>query len=191
MTRDFRFWTLLAVFQLGFGFAVFAVTRDYYVQEPGRSNAHPPTTGQNAAAWPNGIAANEIARLGVPAADPFASQDPLQLSRQADVYFANRQYAQAAEMYERLLAFSPNNAELLNNLGLTLHYLGRSDEALQRLGEGVAADPDNQRVWLTTGYVNGELGDIDRARSALTNATLIGDNESIRQSAQEMLNKLP
>jgi tetratricopeptide (TPR) repeat protein len=115
----------------------------------------------------------------------------VELSRQADVYFSNRQYAQAAEMYERLLAFDPNNAEIYNNLGLTLHYLGRSAEALQRLDEGVAVDPDNQRIWLTTGYVNSELGKIDQARGALANATLIGDNESIRQSAQQMLDNLP
>jgi len=94
-------------------------------------------------------------------------------------------------MYEQLLAFSPNDAEIYNNLGLTLHYLGRSTEALGKLNEGVAADPEHQRIWLTLGYVNSQLGNTEQARTALTTATQIGTDESIRQSAMKMLEGLP
>lgn len=94
-------------------------------------------------------------------------------------------------MYEQLLAFNPNNGEIHNNLGLTLHYLGRSSEALRRLNEGVAVDPDNQRTWLTLGYVNSALGNTGQARMALTKATQTGTDESIRQSAAQMLKALP
>ena len=191
MTRDSRFWTLLIVFQIAFGFIVFAVTRDYYGQEVDSSSPHALPPGQAATAWPNGIAANEIARMTSSDQNQFLLQDPVEISRQANVYFTNRQYEQAAQMYERLLAFAPNDAEIYNNLGLTLHYLGRSTEALQRLEQGSAADPDHQRIWLTTGFVNSELGNVDQARTALTNATLIGDDDSIRQSAQKMLDNLP
>jgi len=79
----------------------------------------------------------------------------------------------------------------LNNLGLTLHYLGRSGEALTRLGEGIAADPGNQRIWLTLGFVNSQLGNVDDARKALTKATEIGTDESIREAANKMLEALP
>jgi len=181
----------MVVFQICFGFVVFAVTRDHYAPEVNSSSPHTLPPGQGTTTWPNEIAANEIARLTSPTPDQFLLQDPVEISRQADVFFANRQYEQAAEMYERLLSFSPGDAEIYNNLGLTLHYLGRSAEALQRLAEGTAADPDHQRIWLTTGFVNSELGNFDQARSALTNATLIGDNESIRQTAQKMLDNLP
>ena len=44
-------------------------------------------------------------------------------------------------MYSQLLAFDPKNVEVYNNLGITLHYLGRSAEAVQRLNEGLALDP--------------------------------------------------
>ena len=94
-------------------------------------------------------------------------------------------------MYERLLAFGPNNADVLNNLGLTLHYLGRSSEALGRLNEGVALDPGNQRIWLTLGFVNSQLGNVDEARAALSTATQVGTDESIRESARKMLDGLP
>ena len=181
----------MVVFQIGFGFVVFAVTRDYYVKDVDSGSPHALPSGQAAPAWPGGIAADEIARMTSSAPSQFLLQDPVEISRQANVYFANRQYEQAAEMYERLLSFSPGDAEIYNNLGLTLHYLGRSAEALQKLQEGTAADPDHQRIWLTTGFVNSELGNLDQARSALTNATLIGDDESIRQSAQKMLDGLP
>jgi Flp pilus assembly protein TadD len=94
-------------------------------------------------------------------------------------------------MYEQLLAFSPNDAEIYNNLGLTLHYLGRSTEALGRLNEGVAVDPEHQRTWLTLGYVNSQLGNTEQARTALTTAARIGTDDSIRQSATRMLESLP
>jgi len=186
-----KFWISFAVFQVVFGLAVFAITRDYYTQETGTVSAHPPTIGQSAPAWPNGITETQIARLSSPALSEPAIQDPFEISRRANEYFANRQYEKAADMYERLLAFSPNDAEIYNNLGLTLHYLGRSTEALGRLNEGVAADPEHQRIWLTLGYVNSQVGNIEQARTALTTAARIGTDESIRQSATKMLEGLP
>lgn len=191
MNRDFRFWTLMVVFQVAFGFAVYAITRDYYVQEPSIASPHGLPQSGVSSAWPNGITANELARMTSSQPNPAVISDPVEISRQADVFFSNRQYEQAAEMYERLLTLSPDNPEIYNNLGLTLHYMGKSTEALRRLEQGVALDPDHQRIWLTIGYVNSELGNVDRARTALTNATMIGDNDSIRQSAQKMLDNLP
>jgi tetratricopeptide (TPR) repeat protein len=191
MIRDAKFWISMAVFQGFFGFAVFAITRDYYAVDVQKKPSRPPTIAQSAPVWPNSISAAEIDRLSLPGLGSLAPQDPVEIYRQAEQFFANRQYDRAAQSYEQLLAFSPNDAEIHNNLGLTLHYLGRSNEALQRLNEGVAADPENQRIWLTLGYVNSQLGNIEEARSALTNATQIGTDDSIRQSASKMLQDLP
>lgn len=191
MVLNSKFWISFAVFQVVFGFAVFAITRDYYTQDTGTVSAHPPTIGQSAPVWPNRVTETEIARLSSPALSEPTIQDPYQISRRANEFFANRQYEEAAEMYERLLAFSPNDAEIYNNLGLTLHYLGRSTEALGKLNEGIAIDPEHQRIWLTLGYVNSQLGNAEQARTALTAATQIGSDESIRQSATKMLEGLP
>ena len=191
MVPSSKFWISFAVFQVVFGLAVFAITRDYYTQDSGTVSAHPQTIGQSAPVWPNGITETQIARLSSPALSEPTIQDPFEISRRANEYFANRQYDRAADMYEQLLAFSPNDAEIYNNLGLTLHYLGRSTEALGRLNEGVAADPEHQRIWLTLGYVNSQLGNVEQARTALTTATRIGTDESIRQSATRMLEGLP
>lgn len=191
MILNAKFWISFAAFQIVFGLAVFAITRDYYTQDTGAARAHPPMTGQSAPVWPNGITESQIARLTSPALSEPAVQDPYEISRLANEYFTNRQYDRAADMYEQLLAFSPNDTEIYNNLGLTLHYLGRSDEALTRLNEGVAIDPEHQRIWLTLGYVNSQVGNIEQARTALTTATRIGTDESIRQSATRMLDGLP
>lgn len=190
MLRDPKFWISMAVFQAFFGFTVFAITRDYYQQESPNVRAHPSTISPSASTW-QGIRANDLSRLAPAALGDASAQDPAEISRQADDLFARRQYGQAANRYKRLLDFDPQNVEVHNNLGLTLHYLGRSDEALAYLDDGVALDSTNQRIWLTLGYVNSQLGNNDEARAALRKAAQIGDNESIRQSALRMLDELP
>jgi tetratricopeptide (TPR) repeat protein len=186
-----KFWLSLAVFQLVFGIAVFAITREYYLPETDPIPHPPIPTAQSEPAWPTSITASEIERLTSPVSGETEIQDPIALSRQADEFFANRQYGEAVQSYERLLNFRPNDVDVYNNLGLTLHYVGRSTEALRRLNEGIAIDPQYQRIWLTLGFVNSQLGNIEQARTALTTATQIGTDESIRQSATNMLEDLP
>lgn len=190
MVRGGKFWLSMALFQFVFGFVVFAVTRDYYQQKPASARAHAATISPSAGSW-QGIAESDIARLAPGVLTGTLPQDPVQLSRKADEFFTARQYSQAASAYQKLLVMDPTNAEVHNNLGLTLHYLGRSDEALRYLDEGVALDAGNQRIWLTLGYVNSQLGNVERARTALTSATQIGSDESIRRSALRMLDELP
>ena len=191
MILDTRFWIVLVVFQVVFGLAIFAITREYYMPDVDNVSAHPPITDRSPVGWTSGITEADISRLSSSALSLSNSQDPAAISRQADVAFTNKQYDRAAELYEQLLSFSPNDAEIYNNLGLTLHYLGRSDEALRRLNDGVAVDAEHQRTWLTLGYVNSQLGNAEQARIALTNAVQLGSNESIRQAAMKMLEELP
>jgi tetratricopeptide (TPR) repeat protein len=191
MKRDAKFWYSMVVFQLLFGLLVFAFTREYYRHEAVGVTSGSLTLQQRSSDWAGGIGASEFAWLGSQTSNNLPTEDPVEISRRADEYFTNRQYGQAAAMYERLLAFNPDDGEIHNNLGLTLHYLGRSAEALDRLEEGAAVDPQNQRIWLTLGYVNSALGNTGQAREALTNAMQTGSDESIRQSAKEMLEALP
>jgi len=190
MIRNTKFWLAMTVFQVIFAFVVFAITRDYYRQEPVERRAHLSTISPSASPW-QGITQSDMARLAPGLISETTTDDPIEISRRANQFFSNKQYEQAAKSYERLLAFNPENVEVLNNLGLTLHYVGRSDEALRRLNDGVTVDPDNQRIWLTLGYVNGQLGNVEEARIALIKATEIGDNTSIRQSALQILENLP
>ncbi len=183
--RGAQFWITMAVFQVAFGLTVFALTRHYYL-----ASAPPSTLPSWAVGLGAGLpgAAPTTAAPLLPATAPVtASSDPAAVSQRADEAFTSGNYAEAAALYEQLLAIDPQNVELYNNLGLTLHYLGRNDEAQQKLKAGLALDPTHQRSWLTTGFVNLRLGNESEARAALTKARDVGDDRQIRESAEKML----
>jgi tetratricopeptide (TPR) repeat protein len=193
MPRDAKFWIAMAVFQVFFGLAVFELTRAHYarpVQMQPLSSAPAATTPPSSALGPGGITEMARARLSQSSAGDIRSQDPVELSRQASEAFARKDYPRAAEFYGRLSELQPENVDALNELGLTLHYVGRSSEALQKLNHGVALNPNHQRIRLTLGFVNSQLGNFTEARAALTAASQ-GADAGIRQSALDMLQRLP
>jgi tetratricopeptide (TPR) repeat protein len=112
------------------------------------------------------------------------------MSLLANEHFANKQYAEAADLYGQLSALDPGNVSIQNNLGLTLHYIGKSEEALAVLMKGSALDPNNQRIWLTLGYVNKELGNLDAAKLSLETAERIDSDNDVGRSASKMLSEL-
>jgi tetratricopeptide (TPR) repeat protein len=194
--RGAQFWITMAIFQVAFGLTVFALTRHYYL-----ASAPPaplpawalgvgttlPGAAQTAAPF---ALAPPLSLPPVATAAP-ASDDPAAISQRADAAFTSGNYAEADALYSQLLALDPQNVELYNNLGLTLHYLGKSDEALAKLAAGLKIDPKHQRSWLTTGFVNLRLGNAADARAALTKARDVGDDNQIRESAEKMLAGLP
>jgi tetratricopeptide (TPR) repeat protein len=126
-----------------------------------------------------------------PSSAGSSTQDPTELSRLASQAFSNQQYDAALGYYQRLATINPDSVDLMNEIGLTLHYLGRSSEAVQKLKEGTAKDPQHQRIHLTLGYVYSQRGNFKDARTALTAASQLGSDASIKQSALDMLKKLP
>ena len=191
MTRNTNFWILMVLFQAAFGLAVFAATRQYYVHDAQKATTHEMMTEQASAAWPERKPDTGLDQLISTYSGQPISQDPLVTLSQADEFFSNGQYGKAAELYEQLLASGSGDANTYNNLGLTLHYLGRSEEALLVLNEGVALDSSYQRIWLTLGYVNSQLGNAAQARTALTTAVQMGVDSDVGQSAMKMLDALP
>lgn len=191
MALNLKFWIPMTVFQIVFGLTVFTITRQYYIQDPGNVSANSAEMRQPAFVWPDGQTGMNSTLLNSSTFSRSTAEDPVIIARQASQYFTNKQYDKAADLYERLLKFSPNNVETYNNLGITLHYLGRSTEALRRLNEGVAIDPTHQRIWLTLGFVNSQIGDTEQARTALTTAAKIDTNSEIGKSAVKMLENLP
>lgn len=187
----------MLIFQAAFGLTVFALTRHYYLASA------PPSP---LPAWALGLGA-ALPSAPVTPAGPFAlappvslppvssasppSDEPAAISQRADTAFTGGNYAEAAALYGQLLAMDPQNVELYNNMGLTLHYLGKSNEALEKLAAGLRIDPNHQRSWLTTGFVNLRLGNATEARAALVKARDVGDDKQIRDSAEKMLAGLP
>ena len=184
--RTITFWIYLAIFQVAFGAAIFLATRHYYV---GDTQPTPSSTAQ----VPIETTANGFTPEMLDTLTTFQREtnDPAEISRIADQLFADQQYARAAEWYEKLRQIDPGNARTLNNLGLTLHYLGRSEEALAHLNYGVASDPANQRIRLTLGFVNSATGHVEAARAALTAAVEMNPTNNIGHTAAEMLAQLP
>jgi Flp pilus assembly protein TadD len=195
MIRGAKFWITMAVFQVVFGLAVVAVTRQYYISDADSFSADAGSdigmTGQSLPVWPDTVAGSDLAQFGSMTPGESTIKDPAEISRQADEFFVNKQYDRAAGLYERLLVLDPSSVDTYNNLGITLHYLGRSNEALGTLNEGVAVDPTHQRIWLTLGFVNSQLGNVEQARAALTKAAQMGPDSEVGQSARSMLNNLP
>lgn len=186
-----KFWIPMAVFQIAFGLTVFTITRQYYIQDPDNVGIDSVEIRQPAFVWPDGVTEMDSTQLNSSTFSRTSIEDPDDLERQANEYFTKRQYDKAADSYQQLLILRPNNVDTYNNLGITLHYIGRSTEAIRRLNEGVAIDPTHQRIWLTLGYVNSQIGNTEKARNALTTAVNIDASNEIGKSAAEMLEDLP
>lgn len=185
-----RFWIFMALFQVTFGLAVFAVTRQIYLQDANTLTAEPVSRNAESGQWPVSDRGSDLEQLITSVPGPADTTDPWVLADQADEAFVNQQFDQAADLYHQLLMADPNNVDTYNNLGITLHYLGRSAEALNVLNEGIAIEPGYQRIWLTLGFVNGQTGNIDEARSALATAIDLGPDTEVGQSARKMLQTL-
>jgi tetratricopeptide (TPR) repeat protein len=191
MVKNLKFWIPMTVFQIVFGLTIFTITRQYYIQDSDNVSDDPTEISQPAFVWPDGITETNPAQLNSSTFSQSTIEDPAEISRQANEYFTKKQYDKAAELYERLLEFGPNNVNTYNNLGITLHYLGRSSEALHWLNEGVAVDQTHQRIWLTLGFVYSQVGNTENARSALATAAKKDADNEIGKSALKMLENLP
>jgi Flp pilus assembly protein TadD len=202
--RDPKVWLTLVLFQVAFGLTVFAVTRHYYlVRQPAAAPpawalalrvappSAPPAAASPSAVSPSAAAVTPAAGALPAPASPPPSSDPVAMSARAEDAFNAGRYDEAAQLFKELLAIDPQNVELHNELGLTLHYSGRSEEALQALSAGLAINPSHQRSWLTTGFVNLRLGNTAEARAALIKARDAGSDAKIRESAEKMLAGLP
>ncbi len=185
-----RFWIFMVVFQVAFGLAVFAMTRQYYIQDTATVSAVPAAQTSAATEWAGSKEGGELEQLITSFPGPANTTDPSVLSDQADEAFVNQQFDRAADLYHQLLMADPGNVDTYNNLGITMHYLGHSEEALGVLNEGIKVGPDYQRIWLTLGFVNSQLGNNMQAKSALTTAVELGADTEVGQSAAEMLRAL-
>jgi tetratricopeptide (TPR) repeat protein len=187
-------WAAFIVFLAFYGFAVFALTRDYYLRHPVRSPAQ-------AQAGPHGIPPQPSARLGerLRAAigeaeagpDPEAlPDDPGLLAREADRAFAQRRFADAILLYRRLLRLDPADQEARNDLGLALHYSGDSAQGLEVLRRGAEEAPEFQRIWLSLGFVALQAGEPATARQALAHAESLDPDSDVGAEARRLLGLL-
>lgn len=190
MFKSPKFWIPMVAFQIVFGLSIFTITRQYYIQDLVDTGAVPTGTEQASIAMPSQSTSMNTSLSNLMTFTPSPT-DPVEIARLANEYFSLSQYDRAAEMYQQLLTLNPSNVDIYNNLGITLHYLGKSTEAIDKLNEGATLDPTYQRIWLTLGFVNTQLGNLEQARSALEAAVKIGTDNDVGRSAEQMLAELP
>ena len=171
------------------GVIVFALTRQMYVGETHSDAASSRATAMPSAAPQSDQLVVNTAMLETLLSSDSEQKDPATMSLLANEYFANGQYEEAADLYYQLSALDPGSVDLQNNLGLTLHYINRSEEALAVLTKGSKLNPGNQRIWLTLGFVNKALGNDDAAKSSLETAERINPDSDVGKSASRMLSE--
>ena len=171
-----------------YGFAVFALTRDYYIRHPAGLAAVPAVP---AASHPAGQARPRAGAptLGNESSIPasVSGTNPVLLSQQANELFSQGRYAEAIPIYRRILALAADDLDAHNDLGLALHYTGQTAEALAILAQGTSKGPEFQRIWLTYGYVQSQAGEGEGAVAALTRARDLGPDTGIGQEAARLL----
>lgn len=110
------------------------------------------------------------------------------LWRLGDAYFDAKQFNESAKHYKKVLEIKPGEADLYNDLGLSLHYLGNSAEALKYLEEGIKKNPYHQRIWLTKGFILAYGGgDLEGAKVAWEKANALNPESQIGKAAAEYL----
>lgn len=174
-------WVALVVFLFFYGFTVFALTRDYYLRHPSR-----PLAAQGATATSGSMPKVETSAIP----ETITETNPELLHQRADELFMQRQYAEAARVYQRILELNSDDAEAHNDLGLALHYTGDNAGAIVHLKAAVAKGPQLQRPWLTLGFVNLQAGNRDEAQKALEQARDLDPDSDIGKEAQRLLGVL-
>ncbi len=212
MRRRLTLWSAVIAFQIVFGVAVFLITRQIYQVQPvatGPGQAefqsripgvpHPipqgmPTRGTASLPGSERFTLDDAQRLvanRLSGENSAGSASPEELSRVADRHFQEGLFQKAAAEYARVLEQAPHNVNVYNNLGLTLHYVGRSREAVEILEKGIAVDASYQRIWLTLGFVQSSSGDVAAARPSLNAATELDSDSKVGQEAKRLLDSLP
>lgn len=187
MKLNFKLISIILMIQIFTGLVVFTLTRAYYLNEASSENV----TATSSATGQTDLSTEELISSLQNHPQINAPGDPIELDNQANLAFESGDYPKAAELYQRVIDLAPLKVEPHNNLGLTLHYLGRSTEALQILQRGTELQPEFQRIWLTLGFVQSGLGNVQEARQAFERTIELGAETDPGRSASEMLSKLP
>ena len=95
-------------------------------------------------------------------------RDAVALTRLANLYHDVGMWSEAASYYERAVEASPNDPDLMTDLGVCYQNLEQFDRALELFARAQAADPRHWQSLYNIVIVAGfNLGQLDRADAAL------------------------
>ena len=86
------------------------------------------------------------------------------------------------------MTINPDDIDSYNDLGLAHHYLGKSQEGIKYLDEGIKRNSYYQRIWLTKGFILAYgVGDLDGARAAWEKAKGLDSESQAGKAAEDFL----
>lgn len=71
-----------------------------------------------------------------------------------------RDYSSALELYKKVEAQDPYNADLLSDIGVVLFNLDRKKEALEYLDRAANLEPNNSYRYSSRAFIKGSMGDV-------------------------------
>lgn len=86
------------------------------------------------------------------------------------------QYAEALEVFDRLVSQSPEITEAWNNRGVALFRLGRSGEALESYDRALSLDAKNLEALRNKGFVLRSMGRLEEALDCYFKVMKTGGN---------------
>jgi tetratricopeptide (TPR) repeat protein len=188
MPSSYKKWTMIILFMIVGGFIIFALTRSYYKTEKpaGERPERAPVTGPlvEEPKTKSEIRTEQVVPLEQLRVD---TGNPESLALLGDKYFENNRFEQAIIIYERVLELNPKDVDTYNDLGLALHYTGRSDVAIETLKKGIKVMPSYQRIWLSLGFVLTSTKKNEEAKTALKKAIELDPNTEMGQEAKRIL----
>jgi len=188
-------WLAIISFQILYGLAIFLVTRDIYQRESAPVEPRSAMSGRAKAVVPGSerftVADAERLVASAPMAEPASTDSLEQITRMADEHFRQGRFDEALVYYGRILKRLPHEVSVYNNLGLTLHYVGRTGEAIEKLEQGIKLGAGDQRIWLTLGFVQTQARNAAAARRALSRAVEIDPETPVAREAKRLIDDLP
>ncbi len=97
-------------------------------------------------------------------------EEPGFLNSLGEVHRISQRYLAALACYERAISLDPAYAEALSNRAITLHALGRNDDALASCDAALAAKPQLAAAWSNRGVILETSGRVDEALASFDKA---------------------
>jgi tetratricopeptide (TPR) repeat protein len=130
-----------------------------------------PAAATETATAPRGAGGGAPMMAEINALKERVSKDPKDVqawSRLANIYQDAGMFEPAIEFYNRAIVLTPNDANLLTDVGICYQAIKQFDKSLELLESAQKADPANWQSLYNIVVVAGlEMGRIDRANAAL------------------------